>query len=189
MLRKVEVPMLVVRGDAAPVRFVPKKIHRMLIPVDGTATAERALKTAAKFGGALGAKQTLMQIIHLEPSFVIRHGRLHTDWVPSPKRELQASRYLRGLKKSLSIRNGNMQTKVINSDDHIGDVIRLCAERSAADLIAVSVHKRGILSRLLSESTAHYLIRKAAMPILVVPSVTKSEVRVQERASAIPLPT
>jgi nucleotide-binding universal stress UspA family protein len=92
MLRHAEVPVMVVRGDHAPVSFTPKTIRRMLIPVDGTSTAEHALKTAATLGDFVGAQQTLMKVIHLEPNFVIRHGALRTDWVPSPKRELQASR-------------------------------------------------------------------------------------------------
>jgi nucleotide-binding universal stress UspA family protein len=188
ILRRVDMPVMVVRGDRAPVSFAAKNIRHVLTPVDGTATAERALKTAATFGSIVGAKQTLLQVIYLDPHFVIRHGAIRTDWVPSQKRELQALRYLDGLKKSLPIRNEKMHTKVISSDEHTGDVIRSFAERSGADLIAVTAHKRGILPRLLRESTAHYLIRKAGMPILFVPSDTKSERRVLEKGTRFAVP-
>jgi nucleotide-binding universal stress UspA family protein len=183
MLRRIEIPVMVVRGDRAPVSFAAKNIRHVLTPVDGTATAERALKTAATFGSIVGAKQTLLQVIHLEPNFVIRHGALRTDWVPSQKRELQASRYLHGLKESLPFSDDKMQTKVISTDDHTGDVIRSFAELSAADLIAVTANKRGILSRLIRECTAHYLIRKASMPILVVPSAAKSPAHCNQLAA------
>jgi nucleotide-binding universal stress UspA family protein len=155
MLRHVEVPVMVVRGDHGPVSFAPKKIRRMLMPVDGTSTAEQALKTVATIAAIVGAEQTVMQIIRMEPNFVIRHGSLRTDWVPSQNRELQASRYLHGLKKSLSIPDVKMQTKVISSDDRIGDVIRSFAERSTSDVIAVTAQMIWLFSGLLLYCNAH----------------------------------
>ena len=170
LLRQVERPMMLVRGDKTAPGFAAKEIRNILIPLDGTSSAEQVLEPAVTLGGIVHAKHTLMQVVRLEPKHLIRHGSLRTDWIPSKRREAQSRRYLEAVAYALRRRSLDVDTRVVSSDDRIPKIISLDAEHCSADLIAITSSMRGPLSRLFRGSAQNWLIRNASVPILVVPA-------------------
>ena len=170
LLRQVERPMMLVRGDKTAPGFAAKEIRNILIPLDGTSSAEQVLEPAVTLGGIVHAKHTLMQVVRLEPKHLIRHGSLRTDWIPSKRREAQSRRYLEAVAYALRRRSLDVDTRVVSSDDRIPKIISLDAEHCSADLIAITSSMRGPLSRIFRGSAQNWLIRNASVPILVVPA-------------------
>ena len=76
LLRQVDRPIMLVRGDKTAPGFAAKEIGQILIPLDGTSSAEQVLEPAVTLGGIVHAKHTLMQVVRLEPEYLIRHGSL-----------------------------------------------------------------------------------------------------------------
>jgi nucleotide-binding universal stress UspA family protein len=170
MLRQIELPVMLIRGDNAAVDFTANRTRHILIPLDGTSIAEQILEPVVTLGAIVGAKHTLMQVVRLEPKHLIRHGSLHTDWVPSKDGEAKALRYLEAVAQALRGRSLNVQTRVVSSDERIASIISLEAEHSRTDLIAVSSTARGAISRIFRHGTRNWLIRNARIPLFVVPT-------------------
>lgn len=169
LLRQVDRPIMLVRGDKTVPSFDAKVIRHIVIPLDGTSSAEQVLEPAVALGGIVHAKHTLMQVVPLNPEYLIRHGALRTDWIPSKGLEAQSRRYLEAVAYTLRRRSLDVDTRVVSSDDRIPKIISLDAEHCSADLIAVTSSMRGPLSRLFCSSAQNWLIRNASVPILVVP--------------------
>jgi nucleotide-binding universal stress UspA family protein len=169
MLRQIELPVILIRGDNTAVDFTAKRTGHILIPLDGTSVAEQILEPAATLGAIVGAKHTLMQVVRLAPKHLIRHGALRTDWVPSKLGEAKSLRYLESVAHALRGRSLNVQSRVVSSDERIPRVIALDAEQSRADLIAISSSARSTLARIFRDSTRDWLIRNARIPLFIGP--------------------
>jgi nucleotide-binding universal stress UspA family protein len=168
LIQTTDLPVMLVPGKNMAVRFAAKPVRNVVIPLDGTAAAERVLKPAVAFGDETRTKYTLLQTVPLVPNHVIRFGALRTDWVPSNEREKHSQKYLEAHAHLLRVRGYNVRTNVISSDDPVADTIRSFAKRSQADLIAVTFPRRNVLSRMLRQNTAEALIRGTREPVFVV---------------------
>ncbi len=170
LLRQVDRPIMLVRGEKTVPSFDVKEIRHILIPLDGTSSAEQVLEPAVTLGAIVHAKHTLMQVVRLDPEYLIRHGSLRTDWIPSKRREAQSRRYLEAVAYALRRRSLDVDTRIVSSDEEIPEIISLDAEHCSADLIAITSSMRGPLSRIFRGSAQNWLIRNASVPILVVPA-------------------
>jgi nucleotide-binding universal stress UspA family protein len=173
MLRQIDLPVILIRGDNTAVDYAGNRTRHIVIPLDGTSVAEQILEPVVNLGATVGAKHTLMQVVRLEPKHLIRHGALRTDWVPSKDGEAKALRYLEAVAQAMRGRSLNVQTRVVSSDDPISHVISLDAEQAGADLIAISSSARGTLARIFRHSTRNSLIRNARIPLFVGPTTQR----------------
>jgi nucleotide-binding universal stress UspA family protein len=80
MLRQIDLPVILIRGDNTAVDYAGNRTRHIVIPLDGTSVAEQILEPVVNLGATVGAKHTLMQVVRLEPKHLIRHGALRTDW-------------------------------------------------------------------------------------------------------------
>jgi nucleotide-binding universal stress UspA family protein len=155
-VRHAGVPVLLTRprpsgegnGDAP---FLP---HRLIIPLDGMAAAERALPEAAELGRALGIPVLLLRVV--EPG---------GDGARSRNDEGQAIAYLTEVAQRLWALGVQTTTKVVR-DRGAADAI---VAEAAGDPVVMSTHARAPVARALLGSVADKVVRGTRGAVLVVP--------------------
>jgi nucleotide-binding universal stress UspA family protein/predicted transcriptional regulator len=179
VLRQGSTPVLLIPPDA--VRFrAGDGTFRVLLPLDGSEFAERAIGRAADLIDTLGAELTLLSVVddtattendqEALPYVVIgagtgqeTHGRLQVG--PPSSMEL-ATRYLKGVAVSLESPGKSIETVV-----RIGDPARTIAEvarERRAGMILMATHARTGLARIVLGSIARDVLERARVPLLLV---------------------
>ena len=170
LIRRSRVPVLLVRpaeGAAGPAESF---VGRVLVAVDGSPAAERALSTAAAICAATGAACTLIRVV-VPPSRVITSripdtARMVRERTEEESRKAEA--YLRDL-VGASVLPDSTRTEVVTGYDTAAAILRT-AETEGAGMIAVGTRGHGGAARLLLGSVADKLIRASPVPVLVCPS-------------------
>ncbi len=148
-------PVLVVppahEGDDGDTAF-----GRILVPLDGSETAERVLPAAASLAAAFDAVLTLT---HVPLPTVEDHGAME--------------RYLGAARTALE-RAG------LRAETHVGGhepdaAIPELAASLGADLIAMATHGRGGMERALIGSVAETVVGTADVPVLLVPILERRD--------------
>jgi nucleotide-binding universal stress UspA family protein len=141
-------------------------IRRILVPLDGSPLAERALPHAAALARAFGAQVVLLQVLAAEK----RAGRWPVDPAEWRLRRREAVVYLgvlatrlkeAGLKVRGEVAEGNVEETIV------GEAIA-----KKADLIVVSTHGRGGFSEFGLGGTAAKVLVSAGVSVLVVRSAS-----------------
>lgn len=142
--------------------------QRILVPIDGSATAERALEEAIK----LAAGKAQLRLIYVieegypldaEGYAFIDYATLQEAFRQTGERALaQAAEKVRrsGMKAETALLDvpGKRTASVIDGD----------AQSWKADLIAIGTHGRSGVGRLLLGSVAEEVVRGASVPVLLV---------------------
>ncbi len=139
--------------------------RRILVPVDGSPFAEQALPHA------LGVARRGPVELHV---FLVNHLPLGLDggWLPQPDLYLRSmfeseEAYLHDLHRRLI--GAGAESVVLHHDT--GDPVELLSHQAGAldiDLIVMSTHGRGGFQRAYLGSVADGLVRRAAVPVLLV---------------------
>jgi nucleotide-binding universal stress UspA family protein len=169
LLQQIAVPLILVRGSSAPIDYVPQLIDQVLLPLDGTKESERVLEPLLDSGLFHNARHTLMRVIRLDPKFVAKDYALRTEWVPSRRRWIAAMQHLSPLARKLTDQGRRVDTRVISSNEPVGQVLLRCADHSNADLVALTYRRHGALRRLLRPTVSEFLFRAASCPLMFVP--------------------
>ena len=169
LLQRISVPLILVRGKSTPVNYLPKAIDHVMLPLDGTSESEKALAPVLDYGLFQSARHTLLRVVRLEPTYVVRDYALRTEWVPSRRRWIAGMQHLYPLARTLRDQGRRVHTRIISSDEPVGQVVLRSADQSEADLVAVAYRRRGALGRLLRPSVSKYLYRAANCPLMFVP--------------------
>jgi nucleotide-binding universal stress UspA family protein len=148
--------------------------RRVLVPLDGSALAERALAHAEQIA-APGGEIVLFQV--LEPETVMPPlGAGETATMREAERVVRemressararrvAERYLEGVKRL--VRRDDVTTAIRVEEGHAAD--RITEAAADADAVAMSTHGRTGLAHLLMGSVAEKVVRHARVPVLVV---------------------
>lgn len=146
---------------------------RVLVPLDGSSLAERALLHAERLV-APGGELVLVQVV--EPSVAMPPGafeiasagevhRLAAALRDAVERPIAAAeRYLSGARGRIARTDIAVTTRAVPGDT----VDRLVEAARKADLVVMSTHGRTGLAHLLLGSVAERLVRRAPVPVLVV---------------------
>jgi nucleotide-binding universal stress UspA family protein len=144
---------------------------RILVPVDGSETANRALRTAVALAGEQSAAVHVVHICEEMPLYV------SMDTLPYPPAELMEALRKEGerilAEAVASARRGKIEAdgKLIVIDrpgQRVSDAIEQEAEDWNADLIVIGTHGRRGFRRLLLGSVAENLIRISTRPVLLI---------------------
>jgi nucleotide-binding universal stress UspA family protein len=151
LIRRLPVPLLLVRPGEGPVdlRREPA-FRRVLVPLDGSARAEKILEPALSLGALWEAEYVLIRAVALA----------------NGASQHQAHDYLEGVAERLRQRALRVRTLVL-THGHAAAAIQEAAAAEGADLIALATRGQGGLRRLLLGSVADKLIRATTMPLLV----------------------
>jgi nucleotide-binding universal stress UspA family protein len=142
--------------------------QRILVAIDGSATAERALQEAIKLAAG---KAQLRLVYVLEAVYPLdAEGYAYIDY--EALQEAVRSTGERTLAQAAeNVRRSGItaETALLDSPgERTADVIDEEAQNWKADLIVIGTHGRSGLSRLLLGSVAEGVVRGASVPVLLV---------------------
>ena len=137
----------------------------ILLPLDGSPLAERALTYAATLARPSGSRIVLVKAVqaHTLPGVDPSNAQIEVT--------SRAEEYLKTAAARLSASDIEAECHVYY-DDPIPAILD-AATRQKADLIVMSTHGRGGLSRMLYGSVADQILRRATLPVLLVPSIVE----------------
>lgn len=148
-------------------------VRSILVPLDRTPFAERALPLALGFARRTGARLRLIEIHGPEML-----GNIHAGWVPfEPELDAELRRTERLYLDATARLLASVSPVAVSTAQPAGSAITAEAIAAAilghirevrADLIVTATHGRGPRGRLVSGSVAHSLVRHAGIPVLLV---------------------
>jgi len=147
--------------------------NRILVPLDGSETAEAVLPHLRRFLSRHSAELVLLQVV---PGFA---PDFHFA-VPGQHEEVSA--YLR--KRTFEFINEGIQARGIVQQGHAATRILEAAKSEGASMIAIATHGRTGLPRFVMGSVAEKILRASGVPVLLVrsfPDPTLSRGRLEAR--------
>jgi nucleotide-binding universal stress UspA family protein len=147
----------------------PKKLmyQRILVPVDGSTTAQRALDEALRFGRQEGAQLELVHVVGdvrlMEANSYINYAEIKETMKRSGRRILD---HAQAVVQQAGV---TAETQMLEANgDRVANVIVEEAKRWPADLIVIGTHGRSGFSRVLFGSVAEGVVRTAHIPVLLI---------------------
>jgi nucleotide-binding universal stress UspA family protein len=168
VLQSASVPVLIVRAQKGEgdTTYKPMTCQRILVPLDGSATAEQALAPAVSIAQALDAKVILFRV-----SIAHVSGSLTGDWYLPLEGTLEtanriAEEYLDRIARRLS-EQGIKASRAVRTGGVANGILKF-AEANQIDLIAMCTHGRTGLGRWTLGSVADRVLRAGSLPLLLV---------------------
>jgi nucleotide-binding universal stress UspA family protein len=139
--------------------------EKILVPLDGSALAERAIRHAREIARGPRSEILLLQAVNL-PMPVVPEAVLVNDgkWLDEAKKE--AAWYLEWI--AAPLREAGMRVRTLLDERAPADAILHVAAREEVDLIVMSTHGRGGFSRLLMGSVAESVFRATSRTVMLV---------------------
>ncbi len=141
---------------------------RILVPVDGSETSNKALVTALQFARDFGGRVRLVHVVE-ELTYVTGFdpsgysGELATVMREAGERILAGGL---AIAQSAGVEADSMLFD--KPDERLAETVADAARRWNADLIVAGTHGRRGLGRVLMGSGAEQIVRLAPVPVLVV---------------------
>ena len=140
---------------------------KILVPLDGSELAKKALDQAEKLAKTFGAEIILFQVVPFLP--IYGSPELVTPLIVDEKQKESAERYLANLAEELKKR-GHRVTAIVKTGQQVAVEIIDFAKEAGADLIVMCTHGRSGISRWVLGSVALKILTRAETPILLVRS-------------------
>lgn len=142
--------------------------QHILVPIDGSATAERALMEAVKLAAGK-AKLRLVYVIE-EVYPLDAEGFAFIDYAALQEAVRKTGERALAQAAETALKSGvTAQTALLEATGvRVASVIDREAQSWPADLIVIGTHGRSGLSRLLLGSVAESVVRGASVPVLLV---------------------
>jgi nucleotide-binding universal stress UspA family protein len=142
--------------------------RRILVTLDGSQLAERALKPAFAMAEKFGSEVLLLRVPLVQQYVTLPSGTgtLVTEQYLERDRE-ETEAYLRAVKTQWTGVAPKVRTEAISGEP--ASVILDVARSESVDTIVMSTHGRSGLSRLLYGSVAESVLRGATVPVLLIP--------------------
>jgi nucleotide-binding universal stress UspA family protein len=160
-------PVLLVRGGDAPIETGP--IQRIIVPLDGSETAEAALEIATALADGLGVPIVLFHGLNtdrMQGAGRFGPAAIPRDVPPLEEYRTATNEYLSELSQRL--KNRSLKASIVVSDEPA--VPGLQALTRSGDLIVMTTHGRTGLNRWLLGSVAEKVVRHAEVPTLLIRS-------------------
>ncbi len=139
----------------------------LLVPLDGSAFAEHALPFALSIARRAGAALHLAHV-HVPLAFVSADGMTPFDLTLDRKVAEGEREYLDAAVKRVAAASSVPVASTCLEGPVIAETLHAHAANTGADLIVMTTHGRGPLSRFWLGSVADELVRRATVPILLV---------------------
>jgi nucleotide-binding universal stress UspA family protein len=170
VLEQAVVPVLLVRARAAQAGREPA-LRRLLVPLDGSSLAERALKVArdvATEGATLVLTEVVAPIVRVPGS--VGTGTPIVDKKATQRAVAAAESYLRALAAGDAPR---LSIEPVVRTGAAGEEILRTAHEARADLIVMTTHAYTGPARWLLGSVADEVVRRAEQPVFLISARTK----------------
>lgn len=141
--------------------------QRILIPIDGSLTSERALDEAIKFAQQ---QQAHVELIHVLEDVGYVDNESYINYVElMDLMKLNGEKILAQARHKLSEAGLSVHCTLLEAHgERIANVINAVAKNKSADLIIIGTHGRTGFNRLLLGSVAEGVVRTAHIPILLI---------------------
>jgi len=178
LIRETEIPILIVRPPSLATELVDGPCYkRIIVPLDGSALAERSLEPVTALAEAEHAQVTLLRIVTPPKGWPGSRTGIPTPPLRTPGLD-EAERYLMKVRMDLAEHGFRAHTAVVVADD-VAHAIVGFAQASDEDLIAIATHGRGGIRRAVLGSVADRVMSEGHLSLLVV---HPSELPIAERA-------
>ncbi len=138
---------------------------KILVPLDGSELAKKALPQAEKLAKAFDAEILLFQVVPFMPIF--GSPELVTPLIVDEKQKEAAESYLINLAEELKKRSLRVTTMVRIGQQVAVEIIDF-AKEVGADLITMSTHGRSGITRWVLGSVTLKVLTRAETPVLLV---------------------
>ena len=140
---------------------------KILVPLDGSELAKRALGQAEKLAKTFDAELILFQVVPFIP--IYGSPELVTPLIVDEKQKEGAEKYLADLVEELKGK-GLKVTATVKTGQQVAVEIIDFAKESGADLIVMCTHGRSGITRWMLGSVALKLLTRGEKPILLIRS-------------------
>ncbi|OGP69435.1 MAG: hypothetical protein A2169_14890 [Deltaproteobacteria bacterium RBG_13_47_9] len=138
---------------------------KILVPLDGSELAKKALDHAEKLAKIFDAEIILFQVVPFMP--IYGSPELVTPLIVDEKQKEVAERYLTNLAEEMKKR-GHKVTSMVRTGQQVAVEIIDFAKERGADLIVMCTHGRSGITRWVLGSVAHKVLTRAETPILLI---------------------
>lgn len=173
LIRATTIPVLVVKP---PTSYLDPRVanpfKRIVVPLDGSALAERILPRVAKLAELDGAELTLLYVLS---SDTYSQRGIRDPMMPWWEKDIaSAEAYLFPVAAKLRRRGLTVSSDIVIGED-VPEKIAEFVRCEKADLIAIATHGRGGVSRLLHGSVTDALTKSARVSMFVVHPAVQNE--------------
>lgn len=139
--------------------------HKILVPLDGTPEAEKALETACQLTRLCSASLVLARVL-VAPAD-LSHTMMHLMAPGLSAAEQQAcADYLESC--AVRLRNQGFDARAVTlHDDVVEHGLAILLQSEKPDLIVMNTHESEGMFHFLSDSVAAHLVKTAGCPVLV----------------------
>ena len=144
--------------------------RRILVAIDGSATAGLALREAIALTKNQVATLRLVHVVDLGPAYVNVETTSQLDDYERALRDsgrLVLDKALAGA-QSAGVQAESRLLEIVTINERVADAIAAEAQRWPADLIVIATHGRRGFRHLMLGSVAESLVRVARQPVLLV---------------------
>lgn len=165
----------------------PTTFRHILVPLDGSARAERVLPDAVRLGQLQAARYTLVRVVAPIVRAFTPYASMGIPMAPEEegtRRVLdEAKQYLTDVAAQLRRKHGTLyiETEAI-AGEHVADAVLTRARAVSADVVAMSTRGRGA-SRLLLGSVADKILRGFDGAMLLLGPVAARELQGEEEGA------
>uniref|UniRef100_A0A7C2B3R0 Universal stress protein n=1 Tax=Thermomicrobium roseum TaxID=500 RepID=A0A7C2B3R0_THERO len=171
VLRTAPCPVLVVRVGGAPL----ERLEHVLVPLDGSEQAERALPYACALAERAHARITLVRVAETYREVLLEwRGRPIAAAAQEMLRQLEqeALAYLEDVRARVP---GHLEVRIQMLSGEPKRELVAAVERERPDLVVLTTRGRGGVTRWLLGSVTERLATATRVPLFVVPSETTDE--------------
>lgn len=167
LVRHSNVPILLVRPGAIGASEEPL-FRRILVPLDGSSVGEAALDHAVMLGTPGATEYLLLEVVVPRPiaAYPYPTNLTAADEADLGRRQTEARAYLERVRTEFLSSGFATRCEVV-AHRQVARGILEAARAYGTDLIALSTHGRGAVSRLLPGSVADKILRAATTPLLL----------------------
>lgn len=139
----------------------------IIIPTDGSDVASRAVEQGLDLARALGAKLTILTVLHPFQVFSFA-PEVIADTAPEHRRLIEEHVSTDNLLEEKVRKSGVKCSHIQAESAHLHEAVRKAAVREGCDLIVMPAHERyGLLGKSVDSETVH-LLTGTRLPVLVL---------------------
>jgi len=142
-------------------------MQKILVPLDGSKLAEKALPYAEEFAQKFDAELILVWALQPQPIVAMSDYGAASYGTLLDSEEDEAKEYLHQLRQEISERQVRVRTAVLKGHS-VAEAIVDLAEQEQVDFIVKTTHGRSGLSRWIYGSVATKVLQQAPCPIFLV---------------------
>jgi nucleotide-binding universal stress UspA family protein len=137
------------------------------VPLDGSPFAEQALPAAAEIARQSGAMLQLALVHHPVPALATALEVPEIEAQLDQENRVREQTYLGSIVERVRM-TANVPVTGALLDGAVADALQVHVEESQADLVVITTHGRGPMSRFWLGSVADHLMRRLHVPVLII---------------------